>query len=120
MRTIEYDVQTNIAAARKVLGALVHNSISFIPKKADDLTIQCEEEYTDGADNLKGRIIVHLDSKMANFHVDICSEMVPTSLYNSKAIMDNLMEFLNLRDFHRTKYAKKGFKNGRIIYTYSK
>jgi len=67
-----------------------------------------------------GNIVFHLDSEKNRFHVDVCSAMVPTKLYDSTAMVANLMEFLKLRDFHRTRYARRGFRNGRIVLTYQK
>lgn len=120
MRTIPYDIQSNIALTRKVLGAITSGSKTFLPRDISDLRVQCEENYTDGANDLTGNIVVHFDSDKSRFHVDVCSAMVPTTLYGSKAIIDNLMEMLNLREFHRTKFIRNGFKNGRRILTYSK
>ncbi len=118
MRVIPYDIQTNVAMSRKVLGVIKANSTSFFPRTADDLVVLGEERYTDGTDDLKGQIVFHIDSDKARFHVDVCSAMVPTKLYQSKSMEDNFMEFITMREFHRTMYARRGFKNGRITITY--
>ena len=120
MRTIPYDIQSNISLTRKVLGAITSRSNSFLPRDMSDLRVQCEENYTDGASNLTGNVVVHFDSDKSRFHVDVCSAMMPTKLYESKALIDNLMEMLNLRDFHRTMFVRRGFKNGRITLTHSR
>ena len=118
MRVIPYDIQTNVAMSRKVLGAIKASSMSFFPRTADDLIILGEERYTDGADDLKGQLVFHIGSDKARFHVDVCSAIVPTKLYQSQALEANFMEFINMREFHRTMYARRGFKNGRITTTY--
>lgn len=120
MRTITYDVQSNIALTRRIMGAIVNGSRSFLPLNMDDLTVQCEESYTDGAENVRGNVVVHFDSVAARFHVDVCSATLPTTLYGSKNLVDNLLQLLDLRDFHRTRYVRRGFKNGRITLTHTR
>lgn len=118
MRVIPYDIQTNITMSHKVLGTIKSNSKTFLPRVIDDLKVIGEERYTDELNGMRGQLVFHFDSDKSRFHVDVCSAMVPVKLYNSKPMEDNLIEFVSMYEFHRTMFARKGFKNGRLTLSY--
>ena len=117
-RTTPFDIHTNIRLSRTLVSEIYGSSKSFIPRNADDLVVLGEEQYDGTPGSFRGRCVFHLDSKMANFHVDLISGDVPVeTLFSTDKLFADLLDLVGKHDFHRTTFVQRGFKNGRVTLT---